>query len=314
MNPRWIRRRTLVVLVLACLAMTAGTAAIGPDAFAAVGHAPAGAGAGAGVRDACPQQPGPFARYFTRYKPAPAAAGVTSTANLADVAGWGATDIAAAYRLPTGVAATGLVAVSIAYDAPNLEQDLNTYRAQYGLPLCTVLSGCLRKVNQNGAASPLPAVDFGWQIEETLDVSMVSAACPSCRILVVEANTNSYADLSATEDTAVRLGAQVVTNSHGGPGEWAVNAVRVALPAAGTRHCGVLRGQRVHRRLLPGRRRHGDRRGRHHIGPCRQRPWLDRIDMVTREQRVFGLRRQANLATRSKLSYADSRGCGRSGR
>jgi hypothetical protein len=45
---------------------------------------------------------------------------------------------------------------------------------------------------------------------------MVSAACPTCKILVVEGNSPGYADLAETEDTAVRLGATVVSNSYGG--------------------------------------------------------------------------------------------------
>ena len=48
-----------------------------------------------------------------------------------------------------------------------------------------------------------------------LDVSMVSAACPRCKILVVEASSDSFADLAAAEDTAARLGAQAISNSYG---------------------------------------------------------------------------------------------------
>jgi subtilase family serine protease len=44
---------------------------------------------------------------------------------------------------------------------------------------------------------------------------MISAACPHCHILVVEGNSNSFADLAATENTAARLGAQVISNSYG---------------------------------------------------------------------------------------------------
>ncbi len=72
---------------------------------------------------------------------------------------------------------------------PHLASDLAVYRKQYGLPPCTAASGCLRIVNQQGKPSPVPRPDpTGWGVEATLDVSMVSAACPLCRILVVEAN------------------------------------------------------------------------------------------------------------------------------
>lgn len=49
-----------------------------------------------------------------------------------------------------------------------------------------------------------------------LDVSMVSAACPHCKILVVQARTDTGANLAAAENTAARLGAQVISNSYGG--------------------------------------------------------------------------------------------------
>jgi subtilase family serine protease len=109
------------------------------------------------------------------------------------------------------------VAVVDAYRTPALAANLAVYRKQYGLPACTRASGCLRIVNQQGKASPLPAsgVPYGWDVETMLDVSMVSAACPHCQILVVEASSDSFADLAAAEDTAARLGAQVISNSYG---------------------------------------------------------------------------------------------------
>ena len=173
----------------------------------AVGAFAPAASAAPEPRAACPD-PGPgLLRCLTTYAPVRA---------LADgPVGWGADDLASAYRLPSDAGPDTVVGISIAYDAPNLEADLAVYRAQYGLPPCTTANGCFRKVNQQGAAAPLPAANFGWALESTLDVSMVSAACPSCRLLVVEGNTPGFADLAETEDTAVRLGASVVSNSYG---------------------------------------------------------------------------------------------------
>ncbi len=165
------------------------------------------ANAAPAARAACPDPGTGLLRCLTTYAPARA---------LADgPAGWGADDLASAYRLPSTAGPETVVGISIAYDAPNLEADLATYRAQYGLPPCTTANGCFRKVNQQGAPAPLPAASFGWALESTLDVSMVSAACPSCRILVVAGNSPGFADLAETEDTAVRLGAKVVSNSYG---------------------------------------------------------------------------------------------------
>jgi subtilase family serine protease len=125
-------------------------------------------------------------------------------------------DLVAAYQLPTQAGANVTVAIVDAFDDPTAESDLGSYRSFFGLPACTTANGCFRKVNQSGTASPLPATDAGWSVEIALDVDMVSAACPSCKILLVEANSTSIADLGAAVNTAVSLGASVVSNSYGG--------------------------------------------------------------------------------------------------
>ena len=83
------------------------------------------------------------------------------------------------------------MAVVDAYDDPNAVADLATYRAAWGLPACNTSTGagCLTKVNEYGATSPLPkpAGVTGWATEESLDVDMVSAICPNCHIYLVEA-------------------------------------------------------------------------------------------------------------------------------
>jgi subtilase family serine protease len=122
----------------------------------------------------------------------------------------------AAYQLPTAGGAGLTVAIVDAFDDPNAESDLATYRSTFGLPACTTASGCFKKVNQNGAASPLPAGNTGWGEEISLDVDMVSAICPQCHILLVEASSASIANLGASVNTAVRLGAVAVSNSYGG--------------------------------------------------------------------------------------------------
>jgi subtilase family serine protease len=63
----------------------------------------------------------------------------------------------------------------------------------------------------------LPRTDGGWAGEISLDLDMVSAICPNCHILLVEANSNFTNDLGAAVNTAVNLGAKFVSNSYGGP-------------------------------------------------------------------------------------------------
>ncbi len=132
-------------------------------------------------------------------------------------AGLGPADLQDAYNLPSATAGGGqTVAIVDAMDDPNAESDLANYRSTFGLPACTTANGCFRKVNQNGASSPLPASDTGWAGEISLDLDMVSAVCPNCHILLVEANTASFNDLGTSVNTAVALGAKFVSNSYGG--------------------------------------------------------------------------------------------------
>src|SRR5207248_11645854 len=106
------------------------------------------------------------------------------------------------------------VAIVDAYDNPNVASDLAQYRLDTGLPACT---GCLTKLNQDGQATPLPHGDTGWGQEIALDVEMVSAVCPNCNILLVEANSNYYSDLTAAVRYAKGVaGVAAVSNSYGG--------------------------------------------------------------------------------------------------
>lgn len=122
-----------------------------------------------------------------------------------------------------------LVAIVDAYDASSVTSDLAYYRNYFGLPACPLTAmppagskitpgaGCsFYKVNQNGVEGSYPSPNSGWAQEISLDVDMVSAMCPNCSILLVEANSNSMANLGASVNKAVALGATVVSNSYGG--------------------------------------------------------------------------------------------------
>ena len=128
--------------------------------------------------------------------------------------GYGPSDLQSAYALPSATAGSGqTVAVVDAGGDPTAEADLAVYRAQYGLPPCTTANGCFEKVNQEGQQSNYPP-DAGWGDEESLDLDMVSAACPNCHILLVEANSATITDLGAAENEAVALGAKYISNSY----------------------------------------------------------------------------------------------------
>ncbi|HEX8032288.1 MAG TPA: S53 family peptidase [Ktedonobacterales bacterium] len=134
--------------------------------------------------------------------------------------GLGPADIQAAYNLSATAGQGHTVAIVDAYDDPNAEADLAAYRQYYGLPACTSASGCFTKVNQKGQTTNLPAPDPGWGLEISLDLDAVSSACSSCKILLVEANSASLADLLPAAITAQRLGADAISNSYGSRGEF----------------------------------------------------------------------------------------------
>jgi len=134
------------------------------------------------------------------------------------IKGYQPKDLQAAYHLPASQSGQ-TVAVVDAYDNPAAEADLAIYRATFGLPACTSTNGCFQKVNQLGQPANFPAANTTWGKEIALDLEMVSAACPHCRIILVEANSASVDDLGASVDRAVALGAHVVSNSYAAS-EW----------------------------------------------------------------------------------------------
>ena len=184
------------------IAFAAGAAltVLGTLTAAVPGVATAGTVPTATARPACPAtRPGQL-RCLTLYAPqiavnraiAKKAAGLRVPPRSTIPKGWGAKAIESAYKLPLGNGKGQTIGIVDAFSTPHLASDLGVYRKQYGLPPCTIASGCLRIVSQQGKASPLPRPDpLGWGVEETLDVSMVSAACPLCKIVIVEGKTPS---------------------------------------------------------------------------------------------------------------------------
>src|SRR3954447_26774193 len=189
-----------LALVLVGVAVTAGVG----------GAAGASAGTGVSITPVCNAVPAGYARCFSLVKgdALPFASGPS---------GYGPADLQAAYALPSSTAgAAQTVAIVDAFDDPAAESDLAQYRSFYGLPACTTANGCFRKVNESGGTLPMPPPEPDWSLEISLDLDMVSAVCPNCHILLVEATTNLNTDLYTAEDTAARLGANAISNSYGG--------------------------------------------------------------------------------------------------
>ncbi len=65
------------------------------------------------------------------------------------------------------------------------------------------------------ASAPEWRADRGWALEIWLDVQWTHAIAPGAKILLVEASSNSFANLLAAEDYA-KANAQYVSNRWGG--------------------------------------------------------------------------------------------------
>ncbi len=203
-------------LALPAGALVAAAALVmaGLNGFGATTRLAAASGAQAAYRSVCPPaKPG----HFTCLSIVRTGASPQVLRPDALPAGFSPTGLRSAYNLTSATAGSGrTVAIVDAFDDPKAASDLATYRSVYGLPACTTLNGCFRKVNQSGGSTP-PAPNSGWAVEISLDLDMVSAICPTCHILLVEANSDRVTDLGASVQTAVNLGAKYVSNSYGAP-------------------------------------------------------------------------------------------------
>jgi hypothetical protein len=128
-----------------------------------------------------------------------------------ELGGFSAEDLQSAYKLPKEGGAGETIAITIAYDDPNAKADLAEYRSKYKLPACG--EGCFEKVNQKGEAKNYPVANSSWAEETSLDLDMVSAACPKCHILLVEAVNSQLENLLPTVEEAAAKGAKVISDS-----------------------------------------------------------------------------------------------------
>jgi subtilase family serine protease len=99
----------------------------------------------------------------------------------------------------------------------NLYSDVNQFDSQYGLPALSAGTS-LQVMNQTGdmTAGNLPAYNFAWAKETTLDVEYAHAIAPGATIELVEAASNNYSDLFTASNYAASHGASVVSMSFSG--------------------------------------------------------------------------------------------------
>ncbi len=101
------------------------------------------------------------------------------------------------------VGGSGAIAIVDAYDYPTAAADLNTFSTQFGLSAAnfTVVY----------AKGTKPTQDSGWNLEAALDIEWAHAMAPGAKLYLVEAASNSFADMFAAVAVATTL-----VNQNGG--------------------------------------------------------------------------------------------------
>jgi len=150
-SPRRLARlaTVLALSVAALVAPSTGAAGASPGAGAAPQIAPR-------FEAVCGPVPAPFARCASLRRTDMAAVPASQPGTAPDgigaapavVNGYGPLDLRSAYGLPSSGGSGRIVAIVDAFDLATAAADLAIYRAQFGLPACTVASGCFRKVDQ----------------------------------------------------------------------------------------------------------------------------------------------------------------------
>jgi kumamolisin len=123
------------------------------------------------------------------------------------------------YNLPpTG--GSGVIAIIDAFHYPTALNDFNVFSKEFALPAETSTNATLatNKVFQVVYARGVqPAINRGWAQEAALDIEWAHAMAPNAKIVLVEAASDSNADLDAAVRTANQLpGVAEVSMSYGG--------------------------------------------------------------------------------------------------
>jgi len=102
----------------------------------------------------------------------------------------------------TGLGGAGVIAIVDAFDYPTAENDLGVFSSTLGLPACTIANGCFNVVFASGTK---PRGNCGWDQEAALDIEWAHAMAPSAKIVLVEAASNSFANLFKAVDVATGI-------------------------------------------------------------------------------------------------------------
>ncbi len=120
--------------------------------------------------------------------------------------GFTPTQMRSFYSLPS-TGGSQIIAIVDAYDDPNALSDFNTFASYFSLPVetsstATASTNKVFQVVYTGGTKPGTDPTGGWELEEAMDIEWAHAMAPSAKILLVEAQDNSYVSLFAAVSQA----------------------------------------------------------------------------------------------------------------
>jgi hypothetical protein len=126
------------------------------------------------------------------------------------------------------------IAIINAYHNPNVAADLAAFNTYFGLPA----PPSFVQVDQNGGTS-FPASSSTWALETSLDVQWAHAFAPGASILLVEANSAGFNDLTAAVDYARSVAGVSVVSMSWGAAEWSGESFYNSIFTTPVGHAGV---------------------------------------------------------------------------
>jgi len=133
---------------------------------------------------------------------------------------------------------SGIIAIVDAYDYATAASDFGVFSGQFGLPTGNTCNGgkpCFSVVYASGRK---PRANCGWAQEAALDIEWSHAMAPNAQIVLVEAASNSFANLYAAVDKASCIvSTGNISSSCGGSG---TNSGEVSMSWGGSESSGEL--------------------------------------------------------------------------
>ncbi len=159
---------------------------------------------------------------------------ISPAASSSGIQGYTPAQIRAAYGI-TGDGAGQTIAIVDAFSDPNIAADLAVFDKQFGLSA----PASFTQVSSNGSPRKLPIADAGWDTEIALDVEWAHAIAPKANIILVDAASDSLANLMTAVNYARSIPSVSVVSMSWGTSEFSGQTSYDSYFATPSGHTGI---------------------------------------------------------------------------